>query len=465
MLPEIFDSHAHISKEFFGDDCNAVIERAEKAGVTNLVTIGSGSAPSEMEEAIEVAEKYHGVYAAVGIHPHNADKADHVTWSRLEELLKHPKVVALGEVGLDFYYNLSPPQTQKMVFERAIHLAKSAGKPIIIHCREAHQDCLEILKGCDLKENQGVIHCFTADFATAQRYLDLGFFISIPGVVTFPNSTVLQKAVERIPIERMLVETDAPFLAPVPMRGKKNEPAFIVYTIEMIAKLKRLSYEDIARITSLNTKRVFRLPLDKGSLPKLVYAIRDSLYINMTNRCTLHCTFCGKFRDFYVKGHNLKIGKDAEKEEILDALKKEDLNRYKEIVFCGYGEPLLRIDDVKEIAKVIKDYGKKVRVNTDGLANLVHGRNVLVELAGLVDTISVSLNAQDAKTYAKYCHSKYGEKAFFAVLDFIREAKRYIPDVWATIVTLDGVDIEACRKLAEGELGVKFRVRPYNDLG
>lgn len=460
-----FDSHAHLDRHSFGDDLEAVIERAFDSGVSGIVTIGSGADPALMREAAELAGAHPAIWAAVGVHPHEADKATPESFKTLEGLLSEPRVVALGEVGLDFHYDFSSREGQMKVFQRQVDTALSAGLPLVVHCREAHEECLSLLSASDLPEKPGVIHCYTGDLITARRYVALGFQISIPGVVTFKNAGALVGAVEGLLSERLLVETDSPYLAPVPRRGRRNEPAFVRYTVEAVAGIKGLSTEDMARITELNARRLFGLDTVQGMEPRLVYSIRDSLYVNLGNRCTLHCTFCGKFRDFVVKGHNLRVGRDPSVASLLAAMEAEDLASWDEVVFCGYGEPLLRPDAVKELAAVVKGHGVKVRINTDGLANLVQDRDVVGELEGLVDHLSVSLNAADAATYARYCRSRYGEAAFEAVCDFIRRAREVVPEVTATVVALPDLDLEACRRLAEDELGVAFRVRPLDDLG
>jgi TatD DNase family protein len=279
--------------------------------------------------------------------------------------------------------------------------------------------------------------------------------------VTFPKAEGLREVVRQIPIEHLLIETDAPYLAPQPMRGKRNEPAFVRHTAEMIAQVKGLTFDDVARITSFNAMQLFGI----GSIPKqgqITYPIRNSLYLNVTNRCTAACTFCVRYHTDFVKGHNLRLAE----EPTADALIQEigDPKRYAEIVFCGYGEPLLRLDVVKAVSGEVKRLGGKVRIDTNGHANLIHKRNVLPELAGLVDAVSVSLNAQNAEVYEKLTQPKFGITAYDAVKDFIREAKKYIPDVTATVVSAPGVDVEACRKIAD-ELGAKFRVREYNVVG
>jgi TatD DNase family protein len=248
------------------------------------------------------------------------------------------------------------------------------------------------------------------------------------------------------------------------MRGRPNEPAFVRHTVDAVARIKGLSSGDVARITGRNARRLFGIEDPEGDPPQLCYAIRDSLYVNVTNRCTLHCTFCGKFRDFVVKGHNLAVGRDPEPAELRAALAAADPSRYREVVFCGYGEPLLRLDVVKDLARELKAAGRRTRVNTDGLASLVLGRDVPGELAGLIDVASVSLNAPDAATYARHCRSRYGEAAWQAACEFIRRAAGILPEVWATAVELPGLDVDACRRVAEG-LGARFRSRPYNDLG
>ena len=460
-----FDSHAHLQREFYGDEVEEVVARAFAAGVTGIVASGSGADPAEMVEAVDLAARHAWIRAAVGVHPHEAAKATGASFEAVDRLLAGERVVALGEVGLDFHYDLSPRDVQMDVFRRQVATATRAGKPLVIHCREAHDACVEVLAAAARPERPGVVHCFTADLPTARRYLDLGFMVSIPGVVTFRNAGPLADAVRAIPLDRMLVETDAPFLAPVPMRGRPNEPAFVRHTVEAIARLRGMSADDVARVTALNARRLFGIADPEADAPRLAYAIRDSLYVNMTNRCTLRCTFCAKSRDYHVKGHNLRIARDPPVEALRAAIEAEDPSRFREVVFCGYGEPLLRLDDVKALAAWLKGRGARVRVNTDGLASLVHGRDVARELAGLVDAVSVSLNAPDAATYARLCPSRHGEDAFAAVLAFLRRAREVIPEVTATVVALPGLDVEACRRLAEDDLGVGFRARQFDDLG
>jgi TatD DNase family protein len=267
--------------------------------------------------------------------------------------------------------------------------------------------------------------------------------------------------VKAVPIDKMLVETDCPYLSPQKFRGKRNEPAYVRHTAEKVAEIKGLTIEDVARVTSRNCFDLFGFgEVDQST--KIAYQIRNSLYLNITNRCTNHCVFCAKFEDFVVKGHELFLEREPSFEEVKQAI--GDPSSYDEVVFCGYGEPLLRLDLVKELAGWLKQQGVKTRINSDGQANLVHNRNILPELSGLIDVISVSLNAANAADYQRLCQSGFGSDSYAAVRDFLQQAPEYIPEVVATAVTYPGVDIAACRKVAE-ELGVKFRVREYQEVG
>jgi TatD DNase family protein len=295
----------------------------------------------------------------------------------------------------------------------------------------------------------------------ARRAIGMNFRISIPGAITYKGSAAQAEAVRRIPLEKLLLETDSPFLAPIPHRGKPNEPSFVPLVAEKIAEIKGVSAEDVGRVTTLSALRTFRIPSEEEV--RVSYRIRNSLYLNITNRCTNACTFCAKREDYHVKGHYLKLPGEPSVAEVLAEV--GDPTRYEEIVFCGFGEPLLRLADVKEIAGALKAGGARIRVNTDGLANLVHGRNILPELAGLVDALSVSLNAPDAETYARICPNRYGAASFPALLDFLREAPRHVPSVTATAVALPGLDADAVRRLAESIEGVAFRLRPFAEVG
>ena len=454
-----FDSHAHLDLEPLCDAEEEVVRRAREAGVSRIVTIGIH--PRSDEKAIEIAHRHAGVYAAVGLHPHDAADWSETLLERLDRLSRCDKVVGIGETGLDFYRDRSPRDAQRNAFREQIRLARRRNLPVIVHDRDAHDETLAILAEENASAVGGIIHCFSGDYETARRAIGMNFLISVPGAITYKGSATQVEAVRRIPLEKLLIETDSPFLAPLPHRGKANEPAFVPLVAEKIAGIKGLAAADVGRATAINALRIFRIPAEEEA--RVSYKIRNSLYLNITNRCTNACSFCAKRDDYYVKGHFLKLPGEPTVEEVLAEV--GDPTRYDEIVFCGFGEPLLRLADVTSIAKTLKRAGAKIRVNTDGLANLVHGRNVLPELAGVVDALSVSLNAPDAETYARICPNRYGPASFPAILEFLREAPRYIPSVTATAVALPGMDAEPVRRLAESIEGVAFRLRPFADVG
>lgn len=454
-LPLLVDSHAHLDSGQYREDRRETIERAKQNGISHILTIGCDMESSAA--SIAIAQKYDQIYAAVGVHPHDAAEITPATLLQLKHLLEHPKVVALGEIGLDYFRDRCPRETQRRAFREQIRLAKEMKKPIIVHDRDAHDEVMQILIEEDAAAVGGVLHCFSGDLEMARRCLDLGFYLSFPGPVTYPRNESTRDLVRELPIERLLVETDCPYLAPQKFRGKRNEPAYVRFTAETIAEVKGLSIADVARITSRNCFKLFGFgTLDQAA--RIAYPIRDSLYLNITNRCTNSCVFCAKFVDFTVKGHPLELDHEPSFEEVIEAIGAP--HAYQEVVFCGFGEPLLRPELVEQVGAWLKERGARVRVNTDGLANLVHQRNILPEIAAVVDSLSVSLNAADESTYQEICPSPYGAAGYRAVKDFIRAARDLIPEVTATAVTYPGVDIEACRKVAKG-LGVPFRSRRY----
>lgn len=456
--PVLIDSHAHIYYSDYTADFDEMLKRAEDAGVAAILVVGTDIESSH--KAVELAEKYPQLYAAVGIHPHDAGPVTDNCYDVIRTLaVSSQKIVAIGEIGLDFYRDRSPRDQQEIVFRRFLQIAAELEKPVIIHDRDAHDRVMTILR--EEKVRKGVLHCFSGDAAMAFEASALGFHISIPGTITYPGNHHLRDVVQAVSIDRMLVETDCPYLTPVPHRGKRNEPAYVRLTAEKVAEVKGLTLEDVSRITTKNSSDLFGINLWDQST-KIAYRIRNSMYLNITNRCSNRCTFCPKFDDFTVKGHNLMLNSEPSFDEIMAAVgQPEDIN---EIVFCGYGEPLIRLDLVKQVAAALKVRGYQIRINTDGQANLVHGRNILPELAGLVDSISVSLNAPDAATYSRICNTPFAEAGFSGVCDFIQSATAHIPQVVASVVTLPGIDVEACRIVAES-LGAEFRVREYSEVG
>jgi TatD DNase family protein len=256
----LIDSHCHLDSDEFNEDRELVIERAIAAGVEHMLAIGTGDGPPDLEAGLRLAEKCPAFFATVGIHPHDAAKAGPDDFKRLSELLAHPKVLAVGEIGLDYHYDFSPREIQKSAFIQQMEIAAAAGKPIVIHTREAWDDTLALIEqhwapnGID-----GIMHCFSGGPEEARRALDLGFYLSFGGIVTFPKALAVQEAAKSAPHDRILIETDAPYLAPVPKRGKRNEPALIVHTARKLAELRGESYQELCDATTENFRRLLLL--------------------------------------------------------------------------------------------------------------------------------------------------------------------------------------------------------------
>lgn len=253
------DSHAHIEMDRFDEDREAVIKRALSAGVEIIVNVGNGDVSRDSHTAaIQLAEAFPFIYTTVGLHPHEASLLDEELFARLMDLSKHPKVIAWGEIGLDYYYDNSPREVQRQAFRKQLQAARRRKLPAVIHTRDAEADTLAILTE-EWKDSglSGIIHCFTGTRQFAEAAIDLGFLISFSGVVTFKKAEDLRNTAKNLPLEKILIETDAPFLAPIPHRGKRNEPAYVVETAKALAELRQIAPEEVGRATSENFKRLF----------------------------------------------------------------------------------------------------------------------------------------------------------------------------------------------------------------
>ena len=253
----LIDSHAHIQGPEFAADLESVVSRARSAGVEKIVVVGGAGNLSSNEAAIAVAHSFPGLFATVGMHPHDAKDVSEQDLKRLKELAADPKVVAVGETGLDFYYDHSPRDLQMKIFTRFIHMARETNLPLVVHHRDSHREVAELLRSDGGGNLRGVIHCFTGDYEAARAFLDLGFYLSFTGIITFKNAEPLREVLRRLPLDRLLVETDSPYLAPVPHRGKRNEPAFVVHVAETIASVRGLPLQEIAEITSRTGRNLF----------------------------------------------------------------------------------------------------------------------------------------------------------------------------------------------------------------
>jgi TatD DNase family protein len=258
-LPELIDSHAHLDFKDFDADRAEVLDRARHAGVRNILAIGSAAGPDHLDAAIPFAEQNDWIYATIGIHPHEARLAEESHFTRLAELAHHPRVIAWGEIGLDYHYDYSPRDVQHTVFRRQLEQARAARKPIIIHCREAWEDCLAILEQDWRGAFGGILHCFGGSLDDARRGLALGFRISFAANVTYPKAQNLRDVARELPLDCLLIETDSPFLAPQGRRGKRNEPAFVLEVARTLASVRNLPVEEVASLTAANFRGLFGL--------------------------------------------------------------------------------------------------------------------------------------------------------------------------------------------------------------
>ena len=253
----LIDAHAHLDMKHFDPDRDQVIERALSANVRHIITVGIDIFSSL--HALKLTRTYPSVFASIGIHPHNANHGNDNDLEQIALIAKQEKIVAIGETGLDFYRNRSPREKQKKLFEQQLEIAISLDLPVVIHDRQAHTETLKILSSFKKNRLTGMIHCFSGDYNLAETFINMGYYISIPGTVTFNNASQIQDVVRRVPLDRLLLETDAPFLTPTPYRGKRNEPSYIIQTAQEVAKLKGISFGEISYQTSKNVYRLFNL--------------------------------------------------------------------------------------------------------------------------------------------------------------------------------------------------------------
>jgi TatD DNase family protein len=258
---ELIDSHAHIDFPQFADDRDAMLDRARAAGVTTILAIGTGPGPEKLDAALPYAQAHDWIFTSVGVHPHDAKEVTPSHLETLAQLAKHPQVIAFGEIGLDYYYDHSPRDVQEKVFRQQMELAQAQKLPIIIHCRDAWDHCLTVLEDAWKPTGLGgILHCFSSTVEDAKRGLDMGFMVSFAGNSTYPKAQSIRDVAKALPMSNILIETDSPYLAPQAYRGKRNEPAYVAEVAKVLANVRDLGTEEIARITTENFRRFFQLP-------------------------------------------------------------------------------------------------------------------------------------------------------------------------------------------------------------
>ncbi len=449
------DTHAHLFFNNFDGEVDQVIDRAVNHGIDYILVPSTDLKTAE--QVAELTEKYDIIYGAVGLHPHDTKEWDNSWLEKIEELSKLEKIVAIGEIGLDYYYDYSPKEKQLEAFKAQIDLALKLDLPIIVHNRDSDDDLMKVIGEYCSSGLKAQFHCFNSTVENAQELINMNYMISFTGNITFKKADELRKLVKAVGLDHMLLETDSPFMTPIPHRGKRNEPSNIKYVAEKIAEIHQTSVKEVARLTSLNAFKLFGIGKKKETVN--TYQIGDSLYINVTNRCNAHCSFCARKEDPVIHGYNLGMEKNEEPEPEVYTSEIGDPTKFKEIVFCGYGEPTIRWDVIKEVAKYVKDKGGRTRLNTNGHGNFINKRDITPEFKNLIDVVSVSLNTFDPKQYARIMGLDTG--LYNEMINFTRQAKQYAEKVVMSIVTIEEVDIEKARKIAEDKIGVEFRVREH----
>jgi len=449
------DTHAHLFFDNFDGEVDQVIDRAVNDGVDYILVPSTDLKTAE--QVAELTEKYDIVYGAVGIHPHDTKEWNNSWLKKIEELSKLEKIVAIGEIGLDYYYDYSPKEKQLEAFKAQIDLALKLNLPIIVHNRDSDDDLMKIIGEYSSSGLKAQFHCFNSTVENAQELINKNYMISFTGNITFKKADELRKLVKAVGLNHLLLETDSPFMTPVPHRGKRNEPSNIKYVAEKIAEIHQTDVKEVARLTSLNAFKLFGIGKKKETVN--TYEIGDSLYINVTNRCNARCSFCKRKENPVIQGYNLGMEKDEEPEPDVYISEIGDPTKFKEIVFCGYGEPTIRWDLIKVVAKYVKDNGGRTRLNTNGHGNHINKRDITPEFKNLIDVVSVSLNTFDPRQYARIMGLDTG--LYNEMINFTRQAKQFAEKVVMSIVTIDEVDIEKARKIAEEKIGVEFRVRKH----
>ncbi len=457
----LVDTHVHLEHADFAPDLDAVISRARAAGVAYFVLPATDAAAAA--RALGLARRHAGVYLAAGLHPNDGRRLDAAEQKAIRETFAAGKAegsaVAVGECGLDYHYMALPREDQLGLLRWHFGLARQLELPLIVHQRDAEEDLRRLFEKEGVPPRGAVLHCFGGSEDYYRWAHGQGLHVSFTGALTFVDKKKPSPPpayLAELDLATAMVETDAPYMAPVPHRGRRNEPARLPLVARALAQQTDRSVEDIYAETTLAARRFFRLPPDFGGA--VVYPFKNALYLNITNRCPNDCHFCLRNSAAGVGGYDLRLKMEPTAEEVV-ALVGEP-TRYSEVVFCGFGEPTVRWETVKDIARAVKARGGRLRLDTNGTANLTHGRDVTPELAGLFDKVSVSVNAADAAAYGALCRPRGGARAWPALAGFVAGARRYVPEVEITAVELPGARREEVAALAAA-WDVPLRLRPY----
>jgi TatD DNase family protein len=419
----MIDSHCHLNLPHFDDDREGVMANAISDGVAAFMNIGYDR--ESLRNTLELLERYPFMFGAAGVHPHDAAALDDTLEADVRGALQHPRVVAVGEIGLDFYRDVAPREVQTEAFRRMIRVARDANRPIVIHCRDSFNEVIEVLT-TEGGTYRGIFHAFSAGEAEARRIFELGFHVGIGGVITYQNARLFE-TVASLPIEKIVLETDSPYLTPHPWRGKRNEPSFIAHVLRAVARAKGLSPAEVDRITTENYLAAMGLAAE--SLPRPVYRIDDTVYI---------------------------LSASAQPAD-LDSFPAEAVE---EAVIAGLVDPLENMERALGLAARAKELGWRVRLHTPGLANHAAGRDVTKELVGAVDELVVPWFGVTAEQHDSLAFPKVGKEGWESMRDFVRCSAASGIRTVCEFIAQPGFDAEPARALAH-ELGATYDIRMY----
>ncbi len=450
-----FDSHCHLHFHHFDEDLSQVIKNSKEAGISHIMIPSIDLDTAEI--AAEIAEKYN-LYAAAAFHPeHLPQKSEsEMEWKKLRHILLKPEVIAIGETGLDYFHKTFDPEYQRYWFEKHIKFAEATGYPLIVHSRGAEP---EVLK--ELPESVSfpvILHCWGGDESLTDIAVARGFYIGVDGPLTYKKNKKYRELIKRIPRNRLLVETDSPFLPPEPYRGKRNEPAYTSYIIRMVRELwgENLSIENTSFTLWQNAMRAYRLHPDNRRTD-IVYQYGKLLYVNLTSRCQNDCSFCIRQFEDGLGGYFLTHETDPSEELVLSSIMAFPIEDFEEVVFCGFGEPTSKVDLLMKSAELVQASGVKTRLNTNGLCTAFLNDFQVKNLLSCFDSVSISLNASGAKQYNRICSPSI-DGSWEHLMRFIKLVKSTGITAKVSAVNNSGADLQRVKALAE-RLQMPLRIR------
>jgi TatD DNase family protein len=402
--------------------------------------------------ALELARSNHSIYAAAGIHPGESGGISIDDMEQIVQLLLEPSVVAVGETGMDLYHSTKGVEEQRVLFQQHLRMARAFGLSLIVHSRMAENEVLEVLDGEE--EIPVILHCYTGPSELAISAAERGYYIGFAGPLTYPGNGELRRLAAELPPDRILTETDAPFLSPQPVRGRRNEPAYLAYTVEVMAETLGMSLHDTVSLLWNNSIRA--LGLEQGIRTDLVYRMYGNIYMNITGMCTNHCRFCIRDRTDGLGGYHLRHDMEPDEERLREIVNLLPASRGDELVFCGYGEPTMRPALLRELARSASARGYATRLNTNGTCLLWMDEDRAREMLESFNSVSISLNASSEEEYNRICRpeSSSAWRALLSFIDFAGENR----NLRLTAVRYPGVDVKAVKEMA-ASMDVELRVR------